>query len=82
MEQVKIVVAQDGVDRTFKTLDYKHTGDGNWAADIGDGFEQYASFEVVPDDDSAFETQSRTVAQLLRKEFDDSFGGNPEKLKF
>lgn len=81
MEYVKIVVAEDGVDREYETISYKHTTDGNWAVDTGDGFEQFASFDVDPtESESAFDTQSRTVAQLINKEYNLSYGGDPSEL--
>lgn len=77
MERVKIVTS-GRPDRETVTVRYYHDSDGVWMAEIGDEFEEYASFDKEPSDDS--DAQSRTVQQLLQKEFSVDFGGDPEPL--
>lgn len=77
MERTKIVVS-GRPDRETVTVRYRHIGDGVWEAEIGGEFEEYASFGDEPSEDS--EAQSRTVQQLLRKEFSVDYGGDPERL--
>lgn len=77
MERTKIIVS-DRPDRETVTVRYKHIGDGVWEVEIGGEFEEYASFGDEPSDGA--DAQSRTVQQLLRKEFSVDYGGDPDPL--
>lgn len=78
METLQIIVS-GYPDRESVPVEFKHTGDGVWEADVGNGFEAYANFEEEPTETTR-DSQERTVKQLLRKEFDVTYGGTPEDL--
>lgn len=74
------IVIEAAPERETVSVDYRHEGDGVWAVDVGDGFEQFASFDCEPDPNDNF--QERTVVQLLRKDYDVTYGGDPDSLGF